>query len=375
MLFRSIKTQDIYQTPPISDLKEMLDFLDISIGDRLYANILKYSAIQTLDKDGNTYPEQNYEYIMPVVGRVIGNSLVFTFGFNNNYSVDKKIDSTKIISGGLATNWYMYADKNIENIKTSYRLATSFNNAPASITIPTDVSEKMAIAFAYPKIPKWRVNDYVEINSELNIHKDNREITKISTQLEFCSDTDKIEFSKRFVELCKYVRRKEIIVSDIIPPSPGYLQYRISLGESVNIGAGNYKDFRCQDDRFIGANDFNFLGFVGYHNWTATLVSFDNIDGVATIRISNPTQYTVQFRVETFNWTATWYQFKIYEDGVENPSATLSLTNLPLNLSLKFELEGVSSNKVYEIRDGTGTTLLKAYGLREFYLNILKWRN
>lgn len=199
-------------------------------------------------------------YLLDCVNRVVGNSLVFSFRFNDNFwagqsihtDVDEELSTTyvketdfKVLEdgegidiaiglessalkgGGVPMYQHKYANENGEFDRISVIFADGIKLIPNEIgndpvvgtvwitdelyTKVVDES-KYLLYFAYQRPRAYDFNisgngyDYNRIEIEnLRLHKDSQEITHLSTQYEFCTDTTDICFSKYFVEKQKAV--------------------------------------------------------------------------------------------------------------------------------------------------------------------------
>ena len=228
-----------------------------------YIRPLKYCFVKTTDEHNSNRPGSGEYYTLELIGRIFGNSIVFTFGFPDNYNVgevagyDMKVgDKSDVWTSGdiRASDWRdTYAS--VFDVRTSY--IDNYGGIPLSNAPYTDDNGEMlhlAYHFSYeayfPYFPKdvyttsnnkhylvendqeatdedhfnenifmyyttkypWCYSytyfiDSQKVANDLNfIFKDNREILKVSTQFELCSDTHDIVFTKNFLKLQECLR-------------------------------------------------------------------------------------------------------------------------------------------------------------------------
>ena len=226
------------------------------------AEPLKVCFVRTVDSDGNIYPpdtisEVKSYYTLDLMSRIIGNSLVFTFEFLDNYwagqsfhtendfndgstpEEDDKyikyndikvvnnalgIDTSVLIGspGGVPMYQHRYTDDNGEFMQGQIIFGYGLHNAIGYEDVqPNDFwwlnNNTLAAskAFVYAIYQRPRVYEYnIKYNDDYNYEvfkttfdfsKDSQEITNISTQLEFSTETNNICFSKEFLKRQKAV--------------------------------------------------------------------------------------------------------------------------------------------------------------------------
>lgn len=195
----------------------------------IYGAIKTYSGTTTYPSDLATLKQY---YQVECISRVIGNSITFSFAFNDNYYVDKYINlskddlewatttigsyvgikSSKLINGGIPTQYYHYADSNGEFDKGEFILSDGLNFDNGEIDNPVigdnmqrGVADGKGITFVANQFLKPLITnnaysrDYAKVTIPFEFHKDNNEIFKLTTQFEFCSDTNDIVVTKNFV--------------------------------------------------------------------------------------------------------------------------------------------------------------------------------
>ena len=189
-------------------------------------NPLRYCAIITTDRLGNEYPYSTYSdkyYSVDLSSRIIGNSIVFTFALEDNYQAGVSYDTSKFtvsrmeiidnsVSGGIPLMPLRYVDDNGEfediyyvfsdnvKINTTDGLLELVNGYDCEGIIVTDVFTDI---YQKPAIEENEFSEGAMFSYSGKLYKDNKEITEISTQFEFCSDTHDIVFTKKFLELQK----------------------------------------------------------------------------------------------------------------------------------------------------------------------------
>lgn len=204
------------------------------------AKPINYCFVRTTD--GTNYypaPSQHFEsiqnsyYALDVMKRIVGNSMVLTFEFSDNVWAGKQIDIEpddiyfateglprikndnliEIITGifqgttGVPIQPYVYTDSNGENVGGEVIYLDDFRTGPtgfdikdgagiSSITTPSE----LYLLFSKPRVWTDNIPPHTQtITTDFTYRKDSQEITNISTQFEFCSDTNNICFSKEWL--------------------------------------------------------------------------------------------------------------------------------------------------------------------------------
>ena len=186
--------------------------------------------------------DENYGwYSVDLLGRIIGNSIVFTFGINDNFGIGKSVaeittndidvsrfdneNEHKIFSiknsfvnkyGGVPLKDVKYVDNNGEFINVEYRFASGVSDGyfPQSLIMdgigilvgPNSQKQWMLEQCNLPLVSTSSFSSYTKYSKNKLLYKDNREMPKISTQFEFCSDTHNIVFTKKFLQLQECIR-------------------------------------------------------------------------------------------------------------------------------------------------------------------------
>lgn len=209
------------------------------------ANPIKYVLVRS--RSGETYyPNSSNKYALNCITRLIGNSLVLTTGFDDNWIVDKHpntgtrlsgddYDDVGIIEkhdikpiqfvnvdkiyppylnydtgtnkvGGVATAYYKYCDNNGEFDNITLYFLNQLLISDARFYIDNDRIEELFIDYYnLPAVRDNLDNEYI-FGVHLPIHKDNKEKPVISTQFEFSVSDDSIKFTKLFLQRQDMIR-------------------------------------------------------------------------------------------------------------------------------------------------------------------------
>lgn len=300
---------------------------------------LKYAFLYTEDSDNNKYPSDesndvNY-YQTELISRIIGNSLVFTFAMKDNYWFDKYIDTNKfdvnvgsdvtnltsitVLNyvlktnytniGGIPTQYYKYTDNNGEFTHIYWFFANDiFSKSEDIIDVGTNIGQNngtiegqvsrsfIKYCCERPKVPEVYFKygndyDYTKFLNMKTMHKDSQEITNISTQFEFCKDTNNICFTRAFIERQEAIRTVynshtySLIVAASNtynfrnPQVPSTIINRydnISIGDSVN-----YSNLSCEFgptiEEYVPKSDLLNKAIYLVDENDALLIAFNNI--------------------------------------------------------------------------------------------------
>lgn len=179
------------------------------------------------------YPDSDEYYAIDLLSRIIGNSLVLTIAFDDNYWAGKsfdpriitpnsfelsgvpKIKDSSLKNGGIAVLPHRYTNDNGENDAGTIVFGngikvTSENYSDVQIgDVANGSSFDKSKYFLYNIYKRPVVNednilgsnyDYRKFMISYYHKKDSQEITNISTQFEFSTDTTGICFSKKWLE-------------------------------------------------------------------------------------------------------------------------------------------------------------------------------
>lgn len=205
-----------------------------------------YGENPNLPDGGDVYwPDRTHEYALNCVSRLIGNSIVLTTGFEDNWVVDKHpntghrtsgqyYDTTGYIEaqdiraiqmtgtqtdkvyppyfnpvgndlGGITTNYYRYCDHNgeFENINIHY---LDELNVSEKLTLEEndDIKDLFIDLYNLPSVDDNLNEPVFGINMVIN--KDNKEKPVISTQLEFKAADEEIYFTDLFLSRQDMIR-------------------------------------------------------------------------------------------------------------------------------------------------------------------------
>lgn len=279
---------------------------------------LKYCFIRTFDSYGIVQPsEANGYYALDLLGRIIGNSIVFTFGFDDNFTAGKKVSveldtsnvqvskftgdnhfySFKLINitseyGGVPLEDTRYVDNNGEFVLMDYHLPIA--NNLLNFDVPNDIVNSNASGDDYQKTWMLRVCKLPVINyssftgmvqfiSSPNIYKDNREVIKRSIQYEICSDTHDIVFTKKFLQLQECIR--ELTASESVP-TPYTYSTTIHPSDFVKIGGSRtvdvtiYPPYDGSSEDGTGRYSFKAYNYYDVSLYGKTLDSYSITSGV-----------------------------------------------------------------------------------------------
>jgi len=212
---------------------------------------IKYVLIRTY-KSSEYFPSSSYKFALNCITRLIGNSIVLTAGFDDNWIVDKHpntgdpelqtYDETGLIDeeditpltfdtsqtgwadnpylpmfepqggndiGGIATNYYKYCNDNGEFDNIWFYFLDELN--VSEVTFPLEYSDREDVQqyfidlYNLPAVSDNVTNDY-KFGINMPIHKDNKEKPVISTQFEFSSTDESIKFTKLFLQRQDMIR-------------------------------------------------------------------------------------------------------------------------------------------------------------------------
>lgn len=284
-----------------------------------YIRPLIYSFVKT-----EQYPTTQTNYFaIDLSGRIIGNSLVFTFGFDDNFNVAKRVskelqtsnihahinNNSAIVTylydvnftnkyGGIPLEDTKYVDGNGEFSTLFYELTYKMDdpNSLQTVDYTEENPNNYSKSFMYricqlPEVDSALFNSYSKISDYRIIRKDNKEIPKLSLQYEFCTDTNDIFFTKKFLELQECIREltpaessltdqtfsKTVLVSDWVNVGgPKTINATIEPPYVAIAGEGvYYKGYEVYNSALVGATLLSYSiasDVAGYNN----TVTFDN---------------------------------------------------------------------------------------------------
>lgn len=172
--------------------------------------LMNKNVVQFVDAENNVYPSINEFYNLDFVTRISGNSILFTFGLSDNYSIAKYIDTTITDDvGGLPLQYYRYVDDNGENIGGNIYLNNEIIQDMPNDGTETTPNALYLIQASKPKISLNKLGSD-RIGIPFDIHKDNSEITRITTQFEFWG-ADDIVVGPDFLKLQQCIRNDNLL--------------------------------------------------------------------------------------------------------------------------------------------------------------------
>ena len=209
---------------------------------------IDHAFAYTIDEDDVKYPEDaagSYSikyFALDCIGRIMGNSLVFTFGFFDNFSAGQSVSMTDTrLHFAVASTLIPSAVFHIEGMTSLYQGIPFHENRYVNsegtfLKLRYVLTDNMDIPYTPQRYTmtassvgvykvgsesdmRWmeRICDlpitytdtflpYKRFDKLMDIYKDNKETLKVSTQFEICSDTHDIVFTKKFLELQQCIR-------------------------------------------------------------------------------------------------------------------------------------------------------------------------
>jgi len=206
---------------------------------------LKYALIQTTS-NLTEYPSGTNYYSINLLSRLVGNSIVFSFGFNDNSYVEKHFKTSALdyenasrydnpeltvddidAYGGVPYEYYKYTGDTYETQSMFWKFATDIylteDTNTSVYTAQNNLENATINVFNKPVVKSTELGNlptYYE--TDYSFHKDNREIPFISNQFEFCSDTRDIYFTKYFLQSIEAIRTIELPQLKVYNSSSGF---------------------------------------------------------------------------------------------------------------------------------------------------------
>lgn len=260
-------------------------------------SVLAKTKISESPVEYEPYSEDPYVelgYSLDLVSRIVGNSVCFTFMFDDNYWAGKYIDvpesgivldsagshyQLKVsdqskVQGGIPTQNYRYTNLRGENFGTVVKFSSTeslVGEIPENAITP-ESSSVIARAFALPKLSIADVGG-VEMRTNFDHVKDSQEITACTYQVEMCSADHTICFTSEFMRRQKCISKDPVqyymtmVVADISTydfrnpqvPTEGITSYNCLAGVIPN---GDENSSRCiiTTDAFDELNPDDFRG-------------------------------------------------------------------------------------------------------------------
>lgn len=370
---------------------------------------LNYVFINAKDKNNNIYPTTysyqgiqeniyiNRYYILDLVTRIVGNSLVFSIRLDDNYWVGKSIkmvddrennndevyvhlneikvglngNMTVTVPaqagiwsvGGYPTVERRYTDNNGENIGGTIIFTDKMKMIPTMKKIVVNPSDPLnpyyadnyiedirpgkiwystnldnvsnetkdflnyiyqrpivyENAFKYEGVDSQYSYNYEQISVDFNFKKDSQEITGISTQFEFCTDTNNICFSKEWLS-----RQKAI--------------------NALSNNVSNYKGlfYNSSEYNFRRPNDLPTNGYVEEDSITIHPYSSNNINvGIYVIYksagLATSSQTVAENEAKTLKTGKTLY---ICDTSNSSTKVLFALNDIPDGNCFGYQLDG-----------------------------------
>lgn len=303
-----------------------------------YIRPLKYAFVRT-----ETYPttQDNY-FALDLSGRIIGNSIVFTFGFDDNFNIAKRVSSELQTSnirytelhnpnatppeqdylvsirsdftnkyGGIPLEDTRYVDGNGEFATLFYQLTYTMDDEDElQNLVNVDTVDLTSKSFLYricqlPEVDSELFEDYDKIEGHKIIRKDNKEVPKLSLQFEFCADTNDILFTKKFLQLQECIR--ELTEEESQSQEVSFTS-EISTSDWVNVGGPKTVNAIVEPPYVAIAGEGVY--YKGYEIYNSSLVG-------ATL-----SSYSIASDVTGYNNTVTFDNNYTYTDPVTHQSVT-----------------------------------------------------
>ena len=283
----------------------------LNVNSQTFCKPIKYAIIKTSETN-------NKKYIFDCVTRVIGRSIIFTTGFDDNWVLQKHVNTGKheystfayedgqiwyediesgyyagndtyppAIQGGLTHcvnsafggipfNYYRYTDDDGEFTDVDIELVDEFSINESNM--PHEIVNRF-------EKPLVKDNDTysTRISESVAMHKDNKEIPMFNLQYEFCSDDENI------VVTDYYAKYQDAVRSVNRPPLKFYYSY--DFNRSLRKVSGNKYQLTSGS---IGLSD-NKISFNVIKPENTVLYVCDNQDNV--ILIINGNKKTIYLNV------------------------------------------------------------------------------
>jgi hypothetical protein len=186
---------------------------------------IKLAAIKTFDPTSGEYPTNAaHYYAVEIDKKISGNSILLTLGAKDNVSVGDKIvlRTLQNIGSNIRTQErYPYANEDngeFYNLRVlfydNYDIADGINNWPSMgdyyLNANSNISTFLTEVRTRPLLTNLNTgaND-LPLKYQLPVYKDNKEIMRLTNQIEFCSDSRSIIFTEQFLKLQKFVREQD----------------------------------------------------------------------------------------------------------------------------------------------------------------------
>lgn len=339
--------------------KDMDNFDDYPISEYLMSPIyeyekgpIKYVFIKTRSNDGSGnvwHPTQGY-FNLDLISRMVGNSLIFTFNFNDNFWACQMLDTDIVdyddcwvsagslfldkdvlLEGkGFPLAMRSYTDGNGESIRFSLRFSEGIKISPYTKDYypgdniggedPDDLHSFMYAIWQKPHV--YGDDSHPNIIDQRflvykDLYKDSQEIMGLSTQLEFCSNTTNISFGKQWL-----LRQKAINLSD-------------NTVSGLKLVFYNSSQFNIRDNNNFPSSGWKEEGFTEVHTYTVnnTNASFY----IIYKKQGYSTEAEARNKAIELKTNSSLY---LCDTGIPRPNVLLTLNDVPNGNCFATQVEG-----------------------------------
>lgn len=185
--------------------------------------------------------DYNTAVILPVTSYGMGNSLVFTFHYDDNYSAGETVSR---VSGSTLQNQIRYTDVygEIETLELNYG---------AYYNYPDDYQDAIEKGDSYPLTTQLEGNSRIFFSTNgdgIRIKKDNRETPKLTYQIHFVTNKDGVIIGSGLARYSTLVTEQELdykiyVLQEEIPKFTKKigLEQAIEVNSSINPTTDDYK--------------------------------------------------------------------------------------------------------------------------------------
>jgi hypothetical protein len=186
---------------------------------------INLAAIKTFDPASGAYPENSsHYYAIEIDKKISGNSILLTINAKDNVSVGDKIVLRTLANIGAnirTQERYPYANETtgeFYNLRVlfydNYDIADGISNFPSMGDYyqnnNSNIGSFLTEIRTRPLLTNLNISSTsLPLRFEIPIYKDNKEITRLTTQIEFCSDSRLIVFTDQFLKMQKFVREQD----------------------------------------------------------------------------------------------------------------------------------------------------------------------
>jgi hypothetical protein len=180
------------------------------------ANAVRYPILPaSVDANGTAIEteETGFGYQLELDTKIVGNSIVLSYGYEDNIVVDRWIkNEDNFLYVVRNQHLYTYCDVNGENAGGYIYFMTDINPTDNAFAWPsngdapgTTLRGQMLACQNLKPLVRYANNEYKTMLLTDTRYKDNREIERMSLQFEFCADTPNIIVGSKFIELQKMI--------------------------------------------------------------------------------------------------------------------------------------------------------------------------